>query len=238
MTSSLETLWKVARILGSRRPGRKGLPSLLFFTDPVRTPFPEETIAKLPRGAGVVYRAFGARDAQPVGRRLAALCHRRGLVFLVGADVSLAVAVRADGIHWPERMAFRSGRNRRLNKRFLLTAAAHGPVSLRLARHASLAALVISPVFPSSSPSAGKPLGARRFAAMARSSVAPVYALGGVNAGTVRQLIRCGGAGFAAVEGLSRARGNAPVGELAARFGAHPPECDRSGPGLSRAVRT
>jgi len=39
------------------------LPALLAFTDPVRTPDPAALATSLPRGAGLVFRAFGAADA-------------------------------------------------------------------------------------------------------------------------------------------------------------------------------
>jgi len=38
------------------------LPALLFFTDPARTPDPAADAANLPKGAAVVYRAFGAPE--------------------------------------------------------------------------------------------------------------------------------------------------------------------------------
>jgi thiamine-phosphate pyrophosphorylase len=58
-------------------------------------------------------------------------------------------------------------------------------------------------VFASASPSAGRPLGALGFAALARGAGLPVYALGGVNAATARLLARSGAAGLAAVEALA-----------------------------------
>ena len=45
----------------------KLLPRLFFFTDPIRTPDPARILTRLPRGAGVVYRAFGAADAVAQG---------------------------------------------------------------------------------------------------------------------------------------------------------------------------
>jgi thiamine-phosphate pyrophosphorylase len=58
---------------------RKALPPLLFFTDPARTPDPEAAARRLPKGAAVVFRAFGAPDAEARARRLRALCRARGL---------------------------------------------------------------------------------------------------------------------------------------------------------------
>jgi thiamine-phosphate pyrophosphorylase len=207
MMTDLDALWRAARKLGPRRSSRKTLPPLLFFTDPLRTPFPEDVLARLPRGSGIVFRAFGAGNALAKARRLAGLARRRGVGFFVGADVALAVAARADGVHLPERMAHRPGRNRLLRQRFVVTAAAHGLAAAKLAQRSGVDAIVLSPVFPSASPSAGRPLGVRRFAVLARAAGAPCYALGGVNAQTVRALSGSGAIGVAAIGALAIGRG-------------------------------
>ncbi|HEY2177751.1 MAG TPA: thiamine phosphate synthase, partial [Caulobacteraceae bacterium] len=172
-------------------------------TDPSRTPDPAGIAERLPRGAGVVYRAFGAPDALAVGRRLAAVCRRRGLVLLVGADPCLAARLGADGVHLPRRLAGRAGTIRALRGRFLITAAAHGLPAALVARRAGARALIVSPIFPSRSPSAGRPMGPRALAALIRQARAPVYALGGVDARTVSALTNTGAIGAAAVEALA-----------------------------------
>ena len=150
----------------------------------------------------MVFRAFGAPDALARGLALAHQARRRGLVFLVGADARLAVRLRADGVHLPQRAADRAGTIAALRRRFLVTAAAHGlPAALR-ARRAGADALVVSPVFASVSASAARPLGVPRFTTLIRRAGAPAYALGGVNAKTVRRLKGSGAVGLAAIEGL------------------------------------
>jgi thiamine-phosphate pyrophosphorylase len=176
---------------------------MLLFTDPVRTPDPVATAERLPRGCGVVFRAFGARDALGQGRALAKVCRRRGLILLVGADTRLAARLDADGIHLPERLSRRAGAIRALRARFLVTAAAHDLPAALTARRAGAQALVISPVFASNSPSAGRPIGARALARLVRMAGAPAYALGGVNARTARALGSTGAAGLAAIEALA-----------------------------------
>ena len=182
----------------------KALPRLFFLTDPARTPDPEAVIARLPRGAGVVYRAFGDPAATAVGRRLVRVARRRGVMLLVGADAALAARIGADGVHLPERRvsAARGLKSRaadmdRHRRRSISRAA------IVRARRSGADAVFVSPVvFPSRSPSAGRALGSMRFAALARGAGAPVIALGGVNAAAVRGLARTGAAGVAAVEAM------------------------------------
>jgi thiamine-phosphate pyrophosphorylase len=185
------------------RGGRAArLPRLLFVTDPARTPDPVAVAARLSRGAGVIYRSFGADDAYEVALALAKICRRRGLVLLIGADAALARAVRADGVHLPERMLRLGARIRRSRPKWLLTGAAHSLPAIRRAAASGLDAVLVSPVFDSRSPSAGRPLGPIRFAALRRQSPLPVIALGGITLRTARRVEATGAHGVAAVEGL------------------------------------
>jgi thiamine-phosphate pyrophosphorylase len=192
-----------SRTLSGAHARGKALPRLFFFTDPARIPDPAAPAAALPRGAGVVYRAFGRQDALAEGRRLRRIARRRGLVFLVGADPGLASRLMADGVHLPERLARRIPGLRRAYPAWVITCAAHSGAALVAARRFGADAVFLSPVFESRSPSAGRPLGSLRFAALARGAGIPVYALGGINARTARALVRSGAAGLAAVEALA-----------------------------------
>ncbi|MEW5686754.1 MAG: thiamine phosphate synthase [Pseudomonadota bacterium] len=174
----------------------------MFFTDPVRTPDPLATAARLPRGSAVVYRHFGAANAEAVARRLLAVAHRRGLRLLIGEDAALAARIGADGVHLPERAAHRAAALRRARPGWIITSAAH---SLEAAIASRADAVVLSVALPSASPSAAtaKPLGPVRLAARVRAGGRPAYALGGVNNKTARRLLDAGLIGLAAVEGFA-----------------------------------
>jgi thiamine-phosphate pyrophosphorylase len=174
------------------------LPRLWFFTDPARTPDPVAIAQRLPRGAAVVYRHFGAADRFDTARALVRVARRRGLLVLIGGDRALASAARADGVHLPERDARDAATLKRFHPRWLVTAAAHSTAALRAARDADAA--VLSPVFESRSASAGQPLGLPRAARMARAAPVPVIALGGVTHARVDMLLRRGVAGAAGIE--------------------------------------
>jgi thiamine-phosphate pyrophosphorylase len=175
------------------------LPALLFFTDPVRTPDPEAIAARLPPGSAIVYRHFGAPDAEARARRLKAIARARGLKLLIGADAALARKVGADGVHLPERLAHRAAPLKRARPGWIVTVAAH---SLAAARRYPADAVVLSVALPSRSASAGGALGPIRLAARVRAAGRPAYALGGINNNTARRLLDAGLIGLAAVEGL------------------------------------
>jgi len=159
--------------------------------------------ARLPRGAGLIYRSFGAANALDVAWMLRRLAWRRGLVFLVGADVRLAAAVHADGVHLPERLMETAIRLRQAHPRWLVTAAAHSKPAIVRGGGLRLDAILVSAPFASRSPSAPPPLGPIRFAGLIRGARMPVIALGGVNEQTAPRLIGTGAYGLAAVEGLA-----------------------------------
>ena len=192
----------MARTLRPTYVRGKALPRLFFFTDPARIADPEAVLSRLPPGAGVVYRAFGAPDAVTRGRRLARIARRRRLLLLAGADAGLAAAIGADGVHLPERGACAAAGLRRARPRWIVTCAAHSAGAIARARRAGADAVFVSPVFASASPSAGRPLGPLRFAKLVRGARLPVYALGGVNAQSARRIARSGAAGLAAVDAL------------------------------------
>lgn len=191
----LVKLLEAAQRLRPARLPAKPLPRLLFLTDPGRTPDPEAILETLPPEVGVIFRPFGAPDAVIQGRRLAAIARRRGLTLLAGADPDLALAIGADGLHLPERLAQALPALRAAHPDWILTAAAHGPAGLIAAD-----ALLVSPVFPSNSPSAGAPLGVEAFTDLVAAAPAPVYALGGVTAETAARLEFTGAAGLAGIE--------------------------------------
>jgi thiamine-phosphate pyrophosphorylase len=179
----------------------------MFFTDPARTPDAEGVAAILPRGAAIVFRAFGAADALGQGLRLKAIARRRGLKLMVGADAQLAARLRADGVHLPERMAAKSRRLKRAHPGWIVTCAAHSLAAARRAGAAGADAAVVSTVFESRSPSAGRPIGPLRLARLVRQAGLPVYGLGGINDKTARRLKDVRLVGLAAVEGLSAPAG-------------------------------
>jgi thiamine-phosphate pyrophosphorylase len=173
---------------------------VLFFTDPQRTPDPEGIAERLPRGAGIVFRHFGASDAEVQGRRLAAIARRRGLTLLVGADPQLAARIGAAGVHLPERQARLAGPLHRRRRGWIVTVAAHSLPAARKGLAHGAHAVVLSPAFESRSPSAGRPLGPLRLAQLVRAGARPAYALGGITAANARRLLGAGVIGVAAVD--------------------------------------
>lgn len=210
LSEDAQALWETATALARRpsavSPGGAALPPLLFFTDPVRTPRPWETAERLPEGAGVVYRAFGAPDAREIGHRLRRATRAAGVRLLVGFDADLAQDLEADGLHLPERALTSAYALSGRRPDWLLTGAVHSSAAMRLGR--DVHALVLSPVFPAGGASAQKPsLGLEEFAAIAGTAGRPVYALGGITPDNAAQLMATPACGLAGVDAIQRAFG-------------------------------
>lgn len=185
---------------GLAKPPGALLPRLWFFTDPARVPDPASVARRLPAGSGIVFRAFGAPGAVDQGQALATIARERGLVLLAGADARLAQSIGADGVHLPERLAYQAGDILAAHPDWRITAAAHSSKAVLAAARAGAQALFVSPVFASSSPSAGAPLGLEAFTALVEAAPVPIIALGGVSPATATLLPATGAAGLAAVE--------------------------------------
>lgn len=208
LSEDARTLWQTATALARAAtavsPPRKPLPPLLFFTDPARTPRPWETVARLPAGAGVVFRHFGAADAVETGQRLRAATKAAGVRLLVGLDADLAERIEADGVHLPERALSAAYALSGRRPDWLLTGTAHSLKAVKEAR--DLDALVLSPVFPAGGASAAKTaLGIASFKALAAAAPCPVYALGGISADNAETLIGSGACGIAGVDAVQTA---------------------------------
>ena len=173
----------------------QGWPGAFFLTDSVRTPDPVSIVLALPPGVGVIYRHFGTADRLETAKALRAATFHARTLLLIANDPELALAVTADGVHWPEARAHVA---RKWKQRFRFqTQSAH---SRRAISEATCDAVLFSSVFPSNSPSAGHPTGAIRFRLLAGESNALIYALGGVSGETAASVSRC--AGLAAIEGF------------------------------------
>jgi thiamine-phosphate pyrophosphorylase len=196
---AVDELSRIAARLHADSGAPSTLPALMALTDPDRTPDVVSFAKGLPEGAGLILRHFGQPKPRMASMDLAGVAAARKLVYLIGADPDLAAVVGAKGVHWPERMAKEAASYKRHQPARLMTMASHGPEGLAAAKEAKADAVLLGPVFASKSPSAGAPLGVKRFAELVASVDLPVYALGGVTPENARELADSGACGIAGI---------------------------------------
>jgi len=156
-------------------------------------------LPRLPKGCAIIYRHFGNPNEAAALRELTA---KQGRQFLIGNDPELAERMGADGVHFSRDETLSGPIEWRAKRPDWIITMAGLKSGAYLAPLDSLDALFISSVFASRSPSAGTPIGVDALQERATRLPVPVFALGGIDAGTAPQLLGSGAAGLAAIEGL------------------------------------
>lgn len=155
----------------------------------------ERILARLPRGAGLIFRHYHLppRERRLRFAALARIVRRCGHCIVLSGTAREARAWGADGAYGaPERLAG--------GPLILRLATVHSLHELGKAHRARANAVLISPVFPTRSHPDASALGPVRLRLLATRSRAPVIALGGMNA----HRARCIGADkWAAIQGLA-----------------------------------
>lgn len=185
----------------------RGLPPLVLMTDDERLPDPVRAAMGLPRGSMIVVRSRARARRREWAAGLAEIARRRGLYLLIADDPELASA--ADGVHFPEARAGAISYWRARRPDWLLTASAHSLHAAIRAASFGADAIFLSPVFATKSHPGRGALGAIRLRLIARMLSVPVYALGGIDARTIRHLADADVAGIAAIGALTRESANA-----------------------------
>ena len=156
-------------------------------------------VRRLPKGCAVIYRHFGNPTQAKDLRKLTA---EEGRQFLIGNDPELAEDVGADGVHFSRDAELRGPIKWRAKRPDWIITMAGLKSGAYLAPLDSLDALFISSIFASRSPSSGPPIGVAALKDRAARLPVPIFALGGIDAGTAPNALGAGAAGLAAIEGL------------------------------------
>ncbi len=145
-------------------------------------------------------KALPARTVVEIGRRIAEICNRSGVLFIVNDRADVAVACGADGVHvgqddLPVPVA------RQIVGRGTIVGASVGTVAEAWRAQADGADyLGVGSVFPTSTkPDGGEPLGVAALAEVIRAVRVPVVGIGGITAENAAEVIRAGAAGVAVV---------------------------------------
>lgn len=191
----------------NRQSDWKALPDLIFITDQKTQPFPENIIESLPHDSMVIFRDYDHENRAELASALRYICKTKGIKFLVAGDLTLALMVDADGIHLPEHMINEAKTIRDAHSDFFITGACHANTVLEYLPKNELDAVLFAPIFATTShpETLNDPtltIGSSTLKDICEDISVPVYALGGVNEMTAKQLIGTGVAGIAAISGF------------------------------------
>lgn len=183
------------------------LPALIFMTDQDAQPMPENIIAKMPKGAMVIFRDYQHQNRTDLGKALCYICKARGVKFIVAGDLTLCLMLGADGIHLPEYMVGETKNIRADHKDLLITTAAHGEQAVSRAQSCGVDAILLAPIFPTKSHmrTIGNPkscLGRDKLKYICGKYKIAIYALGGITQINAAELMDTGITGIATIRGL------------------------------------
>jgi thiamine-phosphate pyrophosphorylase len=189
----------MARCYSGAMPARQpALPTIWLISDARNDAWLEVTLARLPRGSGLIYRHYHLAPQERRARfeRLMPIARERGHVVVLSGAPRQARRWKAHGTYRAPAQAGalggRVGRGLRL-------VTAHSLREIAAARRARADAIVLSPVFPTRTHPGARALGPLRFRLLAARAGAPVIALGGMTAQRAR---RIGATRWAAIDGL------------------------------------
>lgn len=168
-------------------------------TDPERIPDVVKAAESLPFGAALIYRHFGSAHRFVDAAALREVTFERGQQLLIGADPELAIEIGADGVHFKRDAKVELPTLWRQRCPHWLISMAGIKLGHYIGDVSVLDGLIISSVFLSQSPSAGKPLGVKAFTEKTHNLPVPVFALGGINSKIAPKLLGSGAAGIAGI---------------------------------------
>jgi thiamine-phosphate pyrophosphorylase len=169
------------------------LPNLWLISDARNDAVLEASLARLPRGSGFIYRHYHLESRARRARFevLKRVARRYGHRIVLAGRATQAKQWGADGVYGAPAALARGPALPRL-------VTAHGLREIGASRRAS--AILLSPVFPTTSHPNARSLGSLRFRTLAARAQTPVIALGGMTSASARRLKW---RQWAAIDGLS-----------------------------------
>jgi thiamine-phosphate pyrophosphorylase len=186
-----------ARLRSQRQLCR--VPSLVLLTDDDRSVDWIDAVMALPSGSAVIVRARSPERRKALALATIRIGKPRRILILIADDIKLAIRIRADGVHFPERNAWKITSLRRCNPNARVTMSAHSARGVAAASRLAANAVFLSPIFQTVSHPNTMALGATRWAMLARTSRIPVFSLGGLNPSNVKAAIASGARGLGVI---------------------------------------
>ena len=162
---------------------------------------------KIPKKSAFLLRSYEVKERKKIAKQLLKFCKMRKLKLLIGLDIKLAEDINAHGVHFPEYMIKENKINWdvikkiKSKKKWIITAATHNIQTIKKAENFDIDAVLLSPVFPSTSHPNSKNLGINKFAKIVKKTKLPIYALGGINIKNVKSLLETDIIGYAFQKG-------------------------------------
>lgn len=174
-----------------------GLPPMIFITDHNKITNINNVINNLPKNSMVIIRDYNIDNRENYAFSIANICRKCGIKFLVAGDVKLARKIGADGVHLPEYMISEA---EKINDMQFISVSCHNIDAIKNVGKYRVNAILLSPVFPTTTHPNTNIINLDMFKIMAEDSQIPVYALGGINEKNIKNLVGIKIAGIAGID--------------------------------------
>ena len=185
-------------------------PPLLLVTDRAQARHPLAEIVAAALTSGCRWVSLREKDLPedeqvPLFRSLLPVAHRYGARLVLHGEVALAKLAGADGVHLPAGGDAAAARAR-MGPGKLIGVSIHTVTEAEAIDPQAIDYALAGPAFETpSKPGYGPEIGRKGLYEIARASRAPVFAIGGINAARVGEVIAAGCAGVAVMGGVMRA---------------------------------
>jgi len=164
----------------------------------------------LPKNAIIIIREYDLSQAQRLifAKEIFKSAKKRSdLKILIGKDLQLALALKADGVHFSNHDKLPIQINKKnFPKNFIFSFACHDVLALKIAKKIKADFAFLSPIFPTTSHDDAKIFNRFNFVKIAVENKKqsyfnpPLFALGGVNKQNLKTLQKLGIKGFGAID--------------------------------------
>jgi len=125
-----------------------------------------------------------------------------GVTFIVNDDVSLALAVKADGVHLgQEDLPIREAR-KILGDQSLIGISTHSVQEALTAEKEGADYIGLGPIYPTTTKQTRPPLGCRVIREVAEKVRIPIFAIGGINLKNLKEVLEAGSTGVAVISAI------------------------------------
>lgn len=168
----------------------------------------EEALAGGVKAVQLREKDLPVRDLLKLARRFRELTRRHSAMLFINDRVDVAIAAGADGVHlgvnsMPPATAREAAKKAGAGKKFMIGVSTHSLNEAQAAQKAGADFITFGPVFDTPSKRQyGAPLGVSRLREAVRAVRIPVFAIGGIKADNVADVISAGAGGVALISGI------------------------------------
>jgi thiamine-phosphate pyrophosphorylase len=151
-------------------------------------------------------KRLGREGLAALGAELGALCGERGAVFIVNDDPYIARECGASGVHLGQEdlKSFSLTRTREIiGTHGVIGVSTHSYEEFRVANAADVEYIAFGPVFPTKTKDYF--IGAGDIERVTREAVKPVFFIGGINEGNIKEILDRGGRNVAVIREITEA---------------------------------